>query len=191
MPAVEARVREIIFFGDRVLVEFLVVRVHQLDVGQAFVLRYEAVANNLHFGLVWYGFKIGVQDAAFSIEGLAVAVAHGRGVEAVGYFVLGLGRARSVLEDDYVGFIECIPDDGEVVVCDVSVSTVGADITDRDTYLGGYRSTECSLITHIPCYYIDSVVIYLPVKFSRSTFSMTAPKSTSDEGTDIGVMEIG
>lgn len=32
-----------------------------------------------------------MQDAAFGIEGLAVAVADGGGVEAVGQFILGFG----------------------------------------------------------------------------------------------------
>ena len=84
MPAVEARVRKIILFGDRVLMKLLVVRVNELDLGQTFILRHEAVANDLHFGLVWYGFKIRVQDAAFGVEGLAVTVSDGGGVEAVG-----------------------------------------------------------------------------------------------------------
>lgn len=131
MPAVEACMREIIFFGDRVLVKFLVVRVDELDVGETFVLGHEAVANDLHFGLVRYGLEIRVQDAAFGIESLAVAVADGGGVEAVGQFCLGFGRAGSlILEDDYVGFIECVADDGEVMVCNAVVSFVGATVMD-------------------------------------------------------------
>ena len=43
-----------------------------------------AVADYLDLGLVGNGFKIWVEDAAFGIEGLAVAVADGGGVEAVG-----------------------------------------------------------------------------------------------------------
>ena len=56
-----------------------------------------------------------------------------------------------------MGFIECVADDGEVVVCDASVSTVEANVEVQDTYLGGYRSTECSLLyahtllLHRPC----------------------------------------
>lgn len=34
--------------------------------------------------------------------------------------------------------------------------------------------------------YMGSKIFYSPVKFSRSTFSMIAPKSTSDEGTEMG-----
>lgn len=37
------------------------------------------------------GFQVWVQDAAFGVEGLAVAVAGGGGVESVGQFVLGFG----------------------------------------------------------------------------------------------------
>ena len=91
MPAVEARVREIILFRDRMLVEFLVVRMHELDVGKAFVLGHKAVPDDLDFGLVWYSLDIWVQDAALGVEGLAMAVTDGGGVEAVGQFVLGFG----------------------------------------------------------------------------------------------------
>ena len=127
MPAVEACVREIVLFGDRVLVELLVVRVDELDVGETFVLGHEAVANDLHFGLMRYSLEIRVQDAAFGIESLAVPVADGGGVEAVCKFCLGFGRSESfIFEDDYVGFVECVADEGEVMVCDASVSIVGA-----------------------------------------------------------------
>ena len=89
VPAVEARVGEVVLGGDGVFVEFPVVGVHELDVGEAFVLGHEAVADDLHFGLVRDGFQVRVQDAAFGVEGLTVAVAGGGGVEAVGQFVLG------------------------------------------------------------------------------------------------------
>ena len=69
-----------------------------------------------------------MQDAAFGIESLAVAVADGGRVEAVGEFCLGFGRARSlILEDDYVGFIECVTNNGEFKVFHASVSFVGAN----------------------------------------------------------------
>ena len=90
VPAVEARVGEVVFRGDGVLVEFLVVRVHELDVGEALVRGDEAVADDLDFGLVGDGLQIRVQDAAFGVEGLAVAVADGGGIKAMGQFVLGL-----------------------------------------------------------------------------------------------------
>ena len=84
VPAVEARVGEVVLGGNGVLVEFLVVGVHEGDVGEAFVLGYVAVADDLHFGLVGDGFKVWVQDAAFGVKGLAVAVANCGGVKAVG-----------------------------------------------------------------------------------------------------------
>ena len=89
VPAVEARVGEVVLGWDGVLVEFLMVGVHEGDVGEAFVLRDVAVADDLHFGLVGDGFEVRVQDAAFGVEGLAVAVASCGGVKAVGEFVLG------------------------------------------------------------------------------------------------------
>lgn len=91
VPAVEARVGEVVVGGNGVFVEVPVVRVRELDVGEAFVFGHEAVAEDLDFGLVRDGFQVGVQDAAFGVEGLAVAVAGGGGVEAVGQFVLGFG----------------------------------------------------------------------------------------------------
>lgn len=129
MPAVKARVGQIILFGDGVFVELLVVRVHKLDVGEAFIFGHEAVANDLYFGLVRYGLEIRVQNATFGVEGLAVAVANGGGVKAVGEFCLGFWGAGSLIfEDDYVGIIECVPNDGEVMVCDATVSIVGTDV---------------------------------------------------------------
>ena len=75
-----------------------------------------------------------MQDAAFCIESLAVAVADGGRVKAVGKFCLGFGRARSlVLEDDYVGFVECVTNDREVMVCHANVSFVG--VNGRPGYL--------------------------------------------------------
>ena len=91
MPAVKPRMREIVFFGNRVLVEFLVVGVHELDVGKAFVLRHYTITNDLYFWLVWDGLEIRVQDTTFSVQSLAVAIANGGRVEAVGQLILGFG----------------------------------------------------------------------------------------------------
>ena len=93
VPAVEARVGEIVLGGNGVLVEFLVVGVHEGDVGKAFVLGDVAVADDLDFRLVGDGFEVWMQDAALGVESLAVAVAGGGGVKAVGQFVLGFWRA--------------------------------------------------------------------------------------------------
>ena len=84
VPAVEARVGEVVMGRDGVLVEFLVVRVHKGDVGEAFVLGNVAIADDLDFGLVGDGFEVWVQDAAFGVQSLAVAVAGGGGIKAVG-----------------------------------------------------------------------------------------------------------
>lgn len=89
MPAVEARVGEIVLGRNGVLVEFLVVGVHKGDVGEAFILGDVAVADDLDFGLVGDGFEIWVQDAAFGVESFAVAVAGGGGIKAVGQVELG------------------------------------------------------------------------------------------------------
>ena len=89
VPAVEARVGEVVLWGNGVLVEFLVVGVYEGDVGEAFILGDVAVANDLDFRLVGNGFEVWVQDAAFGVECLAMAVAGGRGVKAMGKFVLG------------------------------------------------------------------------------------------------------
>lgn len=42
----------------------------------------------------------------------------------------------------------------------------------------------------IRAYFTTTELLYLPVKFSRSILSITAPKSTSDEGTEMGLTEI-
>ena len=83
VPAVEARVGEVVLWGNWVLVEFLVVGVHEGDIGKAFVLGDVAVANDLDFRLVGDGFEVRVQDAAFGVESFAMAVAGGGGVKAV------------------------------------------------------------------------------------------------------------
>ena len=125
MPAVEAGVGEVVLSGNGVLVELLVVRVDEGEVGEAFVFGDEAVADDLDFGLVGDGLEVWVQDAAFGVEGLAVAVADGGGIEAVREVVLGFGGAGGlVFEDDDVLFVEGVADEGEVIVCGASVSTV-------------------------------------------------------------------
>lgn len=69
--------------------EGAVVGVFELDVVEALVGVDEAVADDLDLRLVRHGFKVWVQDAAFGVEGLAVPVLRGGGVEALGEFVLG------------------------------------------------------------------------------------------------------
>ena len=49
-----------------------------------------------------------MEDAAFCVEGLAVAVAVGGGVEAVGQFVLCFGgETVLVFEEDDLVLVEC------------------------------------------------------------------------------------
>lgn len=84
VPAVEACVGEVVLGGNGVLVEFLVVGVHEGDVGETFILGDVTVADDLNFGLVGDGFEVWVQDAALGVESLAVAIAGGGGVKAVG-----------------------------------------------------------------------------------------------------------
>ena len=108
-----------------------------------------AVADDLDFRLVRDRLEVWVEDAAFGVEGLAVAVAGGGGgVEAVGELILGFGGARGlVLEDHNIGFVECVADQGEVIVCEVALLVCCFELLSRfqGTYSRGYRSTECSL----------------------------------------------
>ena len=86
---VEPGVVEILFLGDGLLVEFVVVRVDQFGVLQTFILRNEAITDDLNLRLVRDGLEIGVEDTAFCVEGLAVAVAASSRVETASQ--LGLG----------------------------------------------------------------------------------------------------
>jgi len=124
MPAVEAGEVKVVFGRNDRLVEGLVVRVLELNVLQALVLWHEAIANDLHLWLVWDRLQVWVQDAALSIEGLAVAVACGFGIKALGKLELGLGRDMSlVLEDDYLMSEESISDHIELGIIEVTVWT--------------------------------------------------------------------
>ena len=91
VPTVIARVGEVVLWGNGVFVEGLVVGVDEGDVLETFVQGDEAVADDLHLGLVRDGLQVGVEDAAFGIQGFAVAVAVGGGVEALRELVLGFG----------------------------------------------------------------------------------------------------
>jgi hypothetical protein len=66
------------------VVEGAVVGVFQGDVSEAFIVGDGAVADDLDFGLVWDCFEVWVQDGAFGVESLAMAVAGGFGVEEAG-----------------------------------------------------------------------------------------------------------
>ena len=82
VPAVEAGVVVVVFVGYAGLVEGCVVWVLELDVLEAFVFRDEAVADHLDFGLVGDGFEVWVENGSFGVDGFAMAVGLGGGVEA-------------------------------------------------------------------------------------------------------------
>lgn len=87
-----------------------------------------------------------------------------------------------------MGFVECVANYREVIVCEVSVSIVLSKCR-RPGYLPR-RLPFHGVLPIILAYFTTTEIFHLPVKFSRSTLSMTAPKSTSDEGTEMGLTEI-
>lgn len=87
-----------------------------------------------------------------------------------------------------MGFVECVADCREVIVCEVSVS-VALIKCRRPGYLPRRLPFHGVLPIILACF-TTTELLYLPVKFSRSTLSMTAPKSTSDEGTEMDLTEI-
>ena len=90
------------------------------DVPQALELRYLAVADDLHLRLVGNGLQVRVQDGLLGVEGLAMTVGGGGGVEEAGKFVLGLWREGLLaFEDDDLVLIERAADGGEVELGDV------------------------------------------------------------------------
>lgn len=71
------------------------------------------------------GFEVGVEDAALFVGVGAVAVALGRGIEAVGEFILCFwGAASLALQYDNLVFVEGISDEVEVVVCGYHVNGI-------------------------------------------------------------------
>ena len=117
VPAVEARVGEVVGFRDCLLVEGSVMRMLEFEVFEAFVGRNEAVTNDLDFGLMRYGLQVRVEDALLAVNGLAVPVALGLRVKAVGQFELSFGRAAALILEDYdVMLIQRIADNREVIV---------------------------------------------------------------------------
>lgn len=124
MPSVETSVVEIFGFRDYGFVEGLVMRVLELDVLEAFVLGHEAVSDDLNLRLVGDGLEVGVEDASLGIESLAVAVAGGSWVEALGQFELGLWRHMGlVFEDEDLVLEESVMNHVEIGICDSSQLT--------------------------------------------------------------------
>ena len=101
VPAVEARVVTVVGVRDGGCVEGAVVRVAELDVGQAFVRGDEAVADDLNLGLVRDGLEVRVEDGPLGVEGYAVAIGGRRGIEPVGELELRLGRGVELVLEDY------------------------------------------------------------------------------------------
>lgn len=98
MPPVEPRVVEIFIGGDGRGVECTMMRMTKLDLLQTLVLLHEAVANDLDLRLVRDGFEIRVKNGAFGVYGFAVAVgACCFGIEALGEFILSLGRYMALV----------------------------------------------------------------------------------------------
>ena len=87
-----------------------------------------------------------------------------------------------------MGFVECVADLGKDIVCEVSVRIILKQ-TVTGSLPGGYQIHGVLLNSSRSFYYYYEM-FDLPVMFSRSTFSMTAPKSTSEEGTEMDWMEI-
>lgn len=67
MPAVEPSKVMIILLRDRVSMEGPVVRVFQLNVGQAFVRVDQSMADYLNLWLVRNGLQVWMEDASFAV----------------------------------------------------------------------------------------------------------------------------
>lgn len=91
--------------------EGLVVRMLERDVLQAFEFSNVTVTNDLDLRLVRDGLEIRVQNGAFGVEGLAVAIAGRRWVKEAGDFVLGFWcEGLLVLEEDDLVLVESFLD---------------------------------------------------------------------------------
>lgn len=62
MPSEETGCGQVVCFGDGVLVKFVVVRVLEGDVLQAFVFFIKSIADDLDLGLMRNGLEIRVKD---------------------------------------------------------------------------------------------------------------------------------
>ena len=190
VPTVEACVSEIIDFRDRVLVKFPVMRMHELDVLQAFVLRDQTITNDLDFWLVWNGLKIWVENAAFGVKGFAVSIALSVGIESVGKLILSFGRAaRLTLKYYDLGPVEGLTDVGKVIICRM------LSVLSRREYCGSHILTQEVTVPRsapIQGNYLSHAefrAAHSPVKFSTFTLFMIAPKSGSKDGIDTALMD--
>lgn len=116
MPAVEMREISIILSWDRVEVPGSVMRVVELEVGETFVGRDGAVADDLDLWDGRDGREVFVQDATL-VDGFAVGVDTGRRIEASGELVLSFwSEVVLVFDEDYIVLVEGVAEEGEVVV---------------------------------------------------------------------------
>lgn len=105
MPAIEARMSQIVFFRDRVLVKRLMVRVLELNVFESLILRNKAVADDLDLRLMRDRLEVRVQDTFFGVERLAVTVAACCRVKSLRQLILSLGRAISLIFENDDGVL--------------------------------------------------------------------------------------
>ncbi|CAG9936837.1 unnamed protein product [Clonostachys rosea f. rosea IK726] len=119
VPAVEPGEVEVLCVWNCSVMECPVVRVPELDVLQTLVGRHKAVSNDLDLGLMRNRLQIRVQDRAFCIQSLAVAiVGSGFRVKSLGEAVLGLGRdVRLVPDDENLMSEQSITKDIKVGIC--------------------------------------------------------------------------
>lgn len=112
MPSIKSSVVQIVLRWDDSRMEGAVMWMAQSDVLEALILLHKAVADNLNLWLVRYGFQVRVQDRAFRVERLAVAIRPcSIRVELLRDFILRLRRdVILVLEDQDLMFEKGIPD---------------------------------------------------------------------------------
>lgn len=74
MPSIKSSVVQIVLRWDDSRMEGAVMWMAQSDVLEALIILHKAVADNLNLWLVRYGFQVRMQDRAFRVERLAVAI---------------------------------------------------------------------------------------------------------------------
>lgn len=125
MPSIKSSVVQIVLRWDDSRMEGAVMWMAQSDVLEALILLHKAVADNLNLWLVRYGFQVRVQDRAFRVERLAVAIRPcSIRVELLRDFILRLRRdVILVLEDQDLMFEKGIPDSFVLGIWKMLVST--------------------------------------------------------------------
>ncbi len=184
VPAVETREVQILVIRNGRGMERPVVRVSQLEVRKPLVGGHPSVPDDLHLGLVRDGLQIRVQDAPFRIDRLAVPVGGaGRGIKALRQLELGLRRDVSlVLEHEHLVREQGVADHGEIIVYRRDVSRPSGWLCARcgDTHSRRLPIDTGILPTAAFHHVTTSRQVFLPVKFSMSTFDAVAPKSMAE-----------